>query len=211
MKQRSLTGHFRFLLSLKIRSILVVAVISLVSSQAWSQPQEQDPEDTESRQRSAEIFRFIRNQLPELEEPLRALRRKNPDQFNEAMQSLNESYMKLQQLKETGNETAYKRALENWTFNANIQMLTAQLSIEDNAGLRRQLRRVLIRQYNARLQHQKSERDRYAARVEQLNNVIDRLETNREDTIQRRLESLLRTSERNRRLRERSKNQSSSD
>lgn len=169
------------------------------SSSGWSQQDDQEPKDAAAKQRTAEIFRFIRKQIPELEEPLKALRRKNPDQFSQAMQSLNDSYERLQNLKKSGNETAYKRALENWTFNATIQMLTAQLSVEPTGRLKRELQRVLKKQNAARLHYLISERDRLNERLEQLNQSIERMERDRDDNLQRRFESIIRAAERKRR------------
>lgn len=182
------------------------AVLLLVSGGSTLMAQDNTLEDRfafEQSNRSAEIFRFIRTQIPELERPLLALRRQNAEQFRQAMHSLENSYQRLEEIRDSGNETGYKRALEQWTLDASIKMTSAQLSIEDSPRLKRQLGRMLSRQYDSRLNYMISERDRLLARLELLDHSIESMEQNREPELERRMEAMLRTARRNREIRER--------
>jgi hypothetical protein len=186
--------------------VVWLATVLLVSAPTTLPAQENIAEDQfafEQSNRSAEIFRFIRTQIPELERPLLALRRQNAEQFRQAMHSLEKSYQRLQEIKDSGNEGAYKRALEQWTLDASIKMTSAQLSIEDSPRLKRQLGRMLSRQYDSRLNYMISERDRLLARLELLDQSIESMEQNREPELERRMEAMLRTARRNREIRER--------
>lgn len=209
MTMQSIKLNSDLLTRLSESILLALIILLMINSITCAQQTEETTDQKTANQKSTEIFRFIRDQIPELEEPLRSLRRNNPQQFNQAMQSLNQSYTRLQQLKESGNETGYKRALESWTFNATIQMLTAQLSIEETGSLKRQLQRILRRQYDAKLRYFENERDRMTERLKELNLSIENLENSRDDTLNRRFESILRASERSRRLRERESKQNS--
>jgi len=186
--------------------LILSALLSQWGSSSILVAQEKGLEDrfaVDQQTRTAEIFRFVRVQIPELERPLLALRRQNPEQFRQAMHSLDNSYHRLQEIKDSGNESAYKRALEQWTIDTSIKMTSAQLSIEESPRLKRQLGRMLSRQYDTRLNYMIAERERILARLEQLNQSIDSMEQNRETELERRMEALLRTARRNREIRER--------
>jgi uncharacterized small protein (DUF1192 family) len=147
-------------------------------------------------QRREELRSFVRENLPEFERVLGALHDRHPAQFQRALISINESYSRLQELKKRGSETAYQNALENWKIDAQIKMVSAQLSFREDAALENQLKRLVNRQIDNRIANLHQEKARLQRQLERMDANLSRLESDRETEVDRRINVILKTSER---------------
>ncbi len=157
-----------------------------------------------SRARRAELLRFVRENHSELEPLVRSLKDKRPAQFNAALRSLDKAVTSLNKIKSSQNEQRYNQALEDWKLRSRIQLLSAQLSINDTPNQREQLERLITRKIDNRISQLNAEIDKNRKRLERLNELATELESNRTAEIQRQLESAVRSAKRIKSAREKS-------
>jgi hypothetical protein len=146
--------------------------------------------------RREELRMFLRENLPEMERVMGALQDRQPAQFQRALISVNESYSRLQAIKKTGNETLYRNALENWKVDAQIKMISAQLSFRENPALEVRLKRLVARQVDNRIAYLRDEQARLRRQLERTEANLSRLQSERDADIERRVNQQLQASER---------------
>jgi hypothetical protein len=154
----------------------------------------QDAESLSPEQRS-ELRKFVRENLPELEKLMSVLYERKPDQFQRLLSSVNQSYQRLQAIKKSGDESQYANALENWKLDARIKMIATQLSFRDLPVARKRLTRLIGKQIDSRLKMMREEKARLEQRLTDLESNLSKLESERESEVDRRLNSILRGSE----------------
>ena len=157
-----------------------------------------EPAQEIDHRRRKELLSFVRENHPELEPLVLSLKDKLPRQYENAIRSIDKSVTQLQAIQDGGNQQRYDQALEYWKLNSRIQLLSAQLSIEDTPARRKQLKRLIARQFDDRKNQLIAERDRTTERLARLNETIEKTETGREAEIDQRLESIVRVAERTR-------------
>lgn len=165
---------------------------------AENQDSFQKPAQEIDHRRRKELLSFVRENHPELEPLVLSLKEKLPRQYENAIRSIDKSVTQLQAIKNGGNQLRYDQALEYWKLNSRIQLLSAQLSIEDTPARRKQLKRLITKQFDERKNQLIADRQRTTERLARLNETIEKSETGREAEIDQRLESIVRIAERTR-------------
>jgi hypothetical protein len=148
-----------------------------------------------SPERRSELRKFVRDNLPELEKLMSVLNERKPDQFQRLLSSVNQSYQRLQAIKKSGNESQYANALESWKLDARIRMIATQLSFRDLPAARKRLTRLIGKQIDSRLKMMREEKARLEQRLTDLESNLSKLEAHRDSEVDRRLNSILRGSE----------------
>ncbi len=169
-----------------------------VEQTAENQGSFQKPAQEIDHRRRKELLNFVRENHPELEPLVLSLKEKLPRQYENAIRSIDKSVSQLQAIKNGGNQLRYDQALEYWKLNSRIQLLSAQLSIEDTPAHRKQLKRLITKQFDERKNQLIADRERTTERLARLNETIEKSETGREAEIEQRLESIVRIAERTR-------------
>ena len=162
----------------------------------------QKPSEEVDQRRRRELLSFVRENHPELEPLVLSLKDKLPLQYESAIRSIDKSVTQLQAIQSGGNQQRYSEALEYWKLNSRIQLLSAQLSLDDTPARRKQLKRLITKQFDVRQSQLVADRERTSERLERLNEAIEKAQVEREAEINQRLESVIRIAERTRAKRE---------
>ncbi len=166
---------------------------------------EQVPPETPQRidkKRRAELMKFVRQNHPELAPLINSLKSERPAQYQAALRSLDRDVSSLNALKAKLPEPRYQQAVDNWKLRSRIQLLTAQLSITDTPAKRKKLRRLIVRQIDNRIEQLSAELERLNQVVERIDGNVTDLKSNRAAEIQRQMDTVVRTAERIRLLRQ---------
>jgi hypothetical protein len=86
----------------------------------------------------------------------------------------------------------YKLDLEAWQLKSRVELLAARLTSSGNPSIEKELRGMVAKQVEVQLAQHYLERDRLRQRLEKVETLIHRLESDREKTIENRLRKLSR-------------------
>jgi|GEM_PF-1394116 hypothetical protein len=134
-------------------------------------------------QREAAAISFAQEHHPELAGLLGHLKRNNKRQYERAIRELFRTSERLAQAKERDN-ARYELELEIWKVESQIRLLVARLTMSPgDEAMEDKLRALLMERVDLRIQRQRIERDRLAARVQKLEESIASLEGEREALV----------------------------
>lgn len=134
-------------------------------------------------QREAAAISFAQEHHPELAGLLGHLKRNNKRQYERAIRELFRTSERLAQAKERDN-ARYDLELEIWKVESQIRLLVARLTMSPgDEAMEDKLRALLMERVDLRIQRQRMERDRLAARVQKLEENIAALEGEREALV----------------------------
>jgi hypothetical protein len=154
-----------------------------------------------SAKRKAELMKFVKANHAELERLINSLRKKRPSQYQSALRSLDRSVKNLNAIKANQSEARYKQALADWKLKSRIQLLSAQLSITDNAAKRKQLKQLLVQQLDNRRAQLKADADRAEKRLARINEALAKIEADPDAEIARQMGAVVRNANRIKTLR----------
>ncbi len=149
-----------------------------------------------SAKRKAELMKFVKENHAELERLINSLRKKRPSQYQAALRSLDKSVKNLNAIKASQNQGRYKQSLADWKLKSRIQLLSAQLSITDNAGKRKQLKQLLVQQLDNRRSLLKADVGRTEKRLKRIEEALAKIEADPAAEIDRQLSSVIRNANR---------------
>ena len=130
-------------------------------------------------QREAAALSFVRHHHSELADLLVYLKRDNPREYEKAVRELFRTSERLALAKEK-DEERYQSELEIWKLESQIRLLVARLTMKpDDPAMREKLRKLLLDRVDLRIERQRLERDRLAARLERFEADIVSLESER--------------------------------
>jgi hypothetical protein len=141
-------------------------------------------------EREAAVMAFVKQHHPELSELLIQLKEGNAQQYEQAVRELFRASERLAQVQERDPQQ-YELDLKLWQAQSRVQLLSARVKMSDSRELRMQLRAALQEQHESRLAVLRSERDRLQARMEDIDQQLQRLEEGRQQAIERRIQSLI--------------------
>ncbi len=154
-----------------------------------------------SAKRKAELMKFVKANHAELERLINSLRKKRPSQYQSALRSLDRSVKNLNAIKANQSEARYKQALADWKLKSRIQLLSAQLSITDNAAKRKQLKQLLVQQLDNRRAQLKADADRAEKRLARITEALAKIEADPDAEIARQMGAVVRNANRIKTLR----------
>ena len=140
----------------------------------------------------AKLLGFVNEHHPELTRLLKSLEKSRPRRYQQAMRQLASTHDRLQRLKREGRPKSYETALAQWKLSSRIKLKAAELAVKDTEINRTKLNALIAKQVDDRIESLKAEEDRARTRLENVVSQLERLE-NREREIQKNMESVLRT------------------
>ena len=134
-------------------------------------------------EREAAAMAFVKEHHPELAEILIHLKESSPKEFERAVRDVSRASDRLSQIRERDSQT-YELELKIWQARSRAQLLNARLQMGNDEDLRKQLRDALAEEYDLRLQILARDREKFADRVNSLDQQIERLTQRREAGIE---------------------------
>lgn len=147
-------------------------------------------------EREAVGIRFAEQHHPELTQLLDKLRASRPREFERAIRELYQESERLARVRDR-DEAGYKLQLEAWQAKSRGRLLAARMMMneEDRRVLREELRANLVEQDRAQLAVMEHERRQLSDRVAKLDGEIEKRKTSQQQTIDQRLENLMKSAE----------------
>ena len=140
-------------------------------------------------EREAAALTFVERNHPELSALLAHLKANQPRQYEQAVKEIYRVTERLAGIQER-DPLLYELEVKVWTAQSQVQLLAARLKMGDSPEQREQLREALNAQLDARLAVLKHQRDAAARRLARMDEQISGLESGREATIERQVETL---------------------
>jgi hypothetical protein len=141
----------------------------------------------------ADAMNFIRQNHSDLVELLNQLKNTNQTQYQQAVRDLSRAATTLANT-EKNDPKKYVLDLQAWQVNSQIQVLAARYAMSPSPELKEDIKAKLVEQINIRLEQQKLDRERTAARLTRLDESISKLQDSRDQEAQKSLDKLVKAS-----------------
>ena len=146
-----------------------------------------------SKQRKEQVLAFVSENHPELNELLRKLEKsKKQRQYLNAIRGRDKALKKLEATKDR-NPQRYESALQQWNLESRIKVAGAQVKMNDTEEGRDTLESLVTKLVDFHIARMKSDREQVQKRLKQIEARIADAESNREQAIQKRINSATRT------------------
>jgi len=142
-------------------------------------------------EREAAALMFVRQHNKELAKLMPALKRSNPKEYQRAIRDLFRASERLASYH--GKPKRHKVELQLWITNSQIQLLAARLQLSPDPEAEKQLRKLVRVTYDLQIKRLEEDRDRFAARLKQLDATIERSRKARDRKAQQKIDQLLRS------------------
>lgn len=142
----------------------------------------------------AEAMNFIRQNHSDLVELLNQLKTTNQTQYQQAVRDLSRAATTLAST-EKNDPKKYVLDLQAWQVNSQIQVLAARYAMSPSPELKEDIKAKLVEQINIRLEQQKLDRERTAARLSRLDDSISKLQDSRDQEAQKALDKLTKSTQ----------------
>ncbi len=140
-------------------------------------------------EREAAVMSFVERNHAELAGLLEHLKANQPKQYEQAVKEIYRVTERLAGVQER-DPFLYELEVKVWTAQSQVQLLAARLKMGDTQEQRRQLREALAAQLAARLDVLKHQREQAAQRLARMDEQISKMEADRDEIIDRQLETL---------------------
>lgn len=145
------------------------------------------PEFSYDRESAARAF--VAQHHPELNALLDRLKPMGPVEYEKAIVELSQISENLASLK-ARDPGRYGPALDAWKARSRVDLLAAQYALKPTTELEASLRQAIGNQIDCDLAVRRLDREAIAARLRKVDDQIQRLETQRDSTIENRLNAL---------------------
>jgi hypothetical protein len=142
-------------------------------------------------EREAAVLTFVQRNHAELSDLLGYLKSSQPNEYERAVREIFRTTERLALIQER-DPLQYELEVAAWTAQSRVQLLAARLRMESSNELLKQLRDGLMAQNEARLALLKHERQKAADRVSRMEAEITRIETSRDEVVDKQLKLLTR-------------------
>lgn len=154
-----------------------------------------------SKERSAELMKFVKTHHPELEPLLGQLQSKRKKRFQSVLRKLDEDVKRLKWL-EKKFPARHERALAQWVVASKIQFLTAQLSLtkseNEEAPILKKIRALFEKEHELQKENTMVAIEAAKKKHEKLIKVLKDHEANRDSEINKKLNEIAKASQRKR-------------
>lgn len=116
---------------------------------------------------------FAREHHPDLGELLEQLRKSSRTGFSRGIREVHAAAQRLERMREK-QPARFETELQNWKTYSNIRLLTARWVMSQDPALEKQIRGLLRKRQEARLESLQAERDRLAKKLKELNSEISK-------------------------------------
>jgi len=141
-------------------------------------------------EREAVVYTFVERHHPELADLLRHLKDNNETkQYERAIRELYAVSERLSRSKDN-DEERYELELKAWKVKSRIQLLSAKLTMGDNADLKKELKASLAEQHGVRRQIMQLERGRLRESIKKIDKDLADHDARREAAIEKQFQAL---------------------
>ncbi len=116
-------------------------------------------------------LKFARQNHAELANLLEQLRKRSPTAFHRGTREVHLASQRLERFREK-SPARFEMELKNWKVTSEIQLLTAKWAISKSPKLEKQIQVLLRQRQQSKIDRLRSERDKLAERLEQLDRQI---------------------------------------
>lgn len=162
------------------------------SRRAKPRPADKTPLNAEQEQAA---LQFVEKHYDPLLGVLVYLKENQPRQYARALHDLQRTRQRLEQIQQR-SPRRYRLELEAWKLKSEIQLLSAQLVMSDSADIRRRLEEAVARQIDLRVELMKIDRRQAAQKLQRIDAALKRLQSNRDQEVQRLTRQLVQKVER---------------
>ncbi len=162
------------------------------SRRAKQRPAGKAPLSAEQEQAA---LQFVEKHYDPLMGVLVYLKENQPRQYARALHDLQRTRQRLEQIQQR-SPRRYRLELEAWKLKSEIQLLSAQLVMSDSADIRRRLEEAVARQVDLRVELMKIDRRQAAQKLQRIDAALERLQSNRDQEVQRLTRQLVQKVER---------------
>ncbi len=141
-------------------------------------------------EREAAAMTFVTRHHPRLAELLIYLQEQDPRQYQRAVRDLFRISERLAQLQER-DSARYEMELRAWKVRSRIELLAAQLAMQDDPAVRQQLRDALRQQMAVQQDLLQRERKRAADRVQRIDDQLEELKSRQQGNLDKRIDALV--------------------
>lgn len=134
--------------------------------------------------REAAARTFAERHHKELDELLTQLKKSNPVEYEKAVQELFRTSERLARTEERMPER-YDLELQSWKVESRIRLLAAKLSMADSPALEQELKNLLRDRIDIRIRQNQEERERLAARIAKLDEIVTDSRSQRDDAAEK--------------------------
>lgn len=145
-----------------------------------------------STEMEAEVTSFVREHHRELLELLTGLKKNLPQEYERAVRELSRQRHRLNQLE---GRDRYASELELWKAQSRARLLAAKVQMDDDEGLRQELRAKLAEIYDLRTAVLERDRERAAERLAKLDEQLKSLRKDRATKLDEQLSTLTKTTQ----------------
>ena len=167
--------------------LLMTAAIGLLADNAFAQRPAADPDID----REQVAITFAQTHHPELAALLKRLKSTDKAAYRKAIRDVFQTSERLVRL-ERNDPERYDRALRLWTLDSRIRLLAARSTMSSDPEIDDRLRKLLRERRQVRLAMLQWERERLEARLERIDDQIDRLKDDGDQAVNGELNRLKR-------------------
>ncbi len=171
------------------------ATVGIGINKATAKPEIKSDATTFTPEHEAAALMFVRTNHVELADLLTQLKGTKPKEYETAIVELFRTSERLSQT-QTASSGRYALELESWKIKSQIQLLAAQATMESNDDLKTKLRDALFQQAQNRIKLLRFEREAAAERLKKLDAQIEQAEKDREPSVDKQLEWMVRSIDR---------------
>ncbi|MDP6444781.1 MAG: hypothetical protein QGG36_30665 [Pirellulaceae bacterium] len=135
-------------------------------------------------------LKFVAEHHSELAALLRTLKPMDEAAYSKGIQDLHRASHRLTQIKQR-DERAFELEVAKWRYHSRAQLVAARLRMNKSESHVKELRELLMKEFDAQVAILKHNRDRQLERLQRLEQQIDRIEKSREHSIQRQITQVL--------------------
>jgi hypothetical protein len=144
----------------------------------------------ETAERKAVLLAFVEENHPDLKRLLRLLEERNPNQFRKATRTLSRQYDRLQAVKNRDAEK-YEIALQYWKVQSRIEVVSAKIALYGPEKFGDNLKTLLGKKQEVRLQLQKYEVSRTQERLNRQRESLQKLRESKDFDVERQYQQIL--------------------
>ncbi len=135
-----------------------------------------------SPKREKLAFEFARKHHPELAKLIQRLKKHKPREYKRAIRDLDSTLNKLERHKKRDSER-YRLTLERWKVDSRIRLLAARVSVRGGSDNQSELRTLLKKRVDLKLELLKNDRQLAEKRLEKINKSISEIENHQDKVI----------------------------
>jgi hypothetical protein len=142
--------------------------------------------------REAAAMTFARLHHPELAKLVTKLKKRKARQYDQAVRQLFQTSERLARTRDKAPDR-YELSLESWKLDSRIRLMAARMTMSTNSRLEEELKELLRAKASVRLRQLTKERDRLAERLQRVDALIQRIDSDPDASMKKELQRIKRS------------------